>query len=268
MSVVSIERAFRLLRAVADGHDTVSALVGETGLALSTTSRIMGTLEGLGVVSRQAKVYRVGPAIIDLVSGRPATYDLLAVAAPHLDQLAADTGEAAGVARCEGDEIVHLGQVTSDNDVTVRDWTGFRVGAHSGCIGLAPMAYWPEGRVDEYLSRPLDRYVEASVTDPATIRNRLGAVRHQGWLSTTDEYAQGITTVAAPVRDRDGIGVASVHVYGPSYRFPGDDAVEAIGDDLARRAMAISQTLGFRPSPDPASTPASAQAVAPAASTP
>jgi IclR family pca regulon transcriptional regulator len=86
-----------------------------------------------------------------------------------------------------------------------------------------------------------------TVTDPARLRARLAEVRRAGHAWGLEEFAEGIDSVAAPVRDARGKAVAAIHVHGPAYRFPtaGDeariaervvDAAAAVGRELALRA--------------------------------
>ncbi|MCP4222319.1 MAG: IclR family transcriptional regulator, partial [Actinomycetia bacterium] len=205
MSVTSVERAFQLLRAVPTSDGTLSGLSRETGLPVATVSRLMSALEKAGAVLRNdEKVYRIGPALVELASSEPGPYDLLALATAHLSELAAQTNETAGVVEAVGTELVHLGQVATEHDVSVRDWTGFRVAAHSGAVGFVLMAFWDDAVLDEYLAGELEVFSPATMTDPEQIRTRLEVVRAQGWLWSTDEYALGVTTVAAAVLDREG----------------------------------------------------------------
>ena len=154
--------------------------------------------------------------------------------------------ETAGIAQRVEHGYLHLGQVATEHDVSVRDWTGFRGVAHAGCIGFVLMAYWPEVEVAEYLAKDLEVFSERTVTDPEVVAERLALVRAQGYLWTTDEYAQGVTTVAAPVFDRSGEAVASLHVFGPSYRFPKPRRQGVLGRAVSQRADAISAVLGHR----------------------
>ncbi len=245
MTVASVDRAFQLLRAVESGADTVSALSAETGLALATTARLLNTLEQVGALARIDKRYSVGPAIGQL-AGQSVAYDLASLAAAHLSDLVALTNETAGVAEAVGHHTFHLAQLTAERDVTVKDWTGTRVPVHHGAIGFVIMAHWSDGQVDTYLDRPLEALTDNTVTEPAEIRRRIELIRQRGWLWTIDEYASGVATAAAPIRDDRGTAVGSLHVYGPSYRFPADDGqADEVGAAVADRADAISAVLGL-----------------------
>jgi len=244
MSVASVDRAFLLLRAVDGGVETVSALSAETGLPLATTARLLNTLEQIGAVLRTDKRYKIGPTIAEL-AGEPAAYDLVGLSTAHMSDLVAFTNETAGLAEAIGHETLHLAQLTAERDVTVKDWTGTRVPVHHGAIGFVVMAYWTEGQIDTYLERDLENLTANTITDPAVIRDRLRLIRARGWLWTVDEYASGVTTVAAAIRDASGSAVGSLHVYGPGYRFPAGGDEDDVGRAVLERAAAISSVLGW-----------------------
>ena len=247
MTVVAVDRAFALLRAIPPTGATLSELARETGLAVATVSRLMGTLEQAGAAVRENKTYRIGPTIVTLAGADTPTFDLLSLATVHLNGLLGVTGETAGIAESVGVDHVHLGQVATLHDVSVRDWTGVRVAAHSGCIGFVLMAYWDAAAVDAYLETELEQFSPSTLTAAADITPLLATVRRQGWLWTVDQYAVGVTTVAAPILDRNGEAVASLYVHGPSYRFPPDGQRDVLGAEVAERAQAISTVLGYRP---------------------
>lgn len=244
--MTSVERAIGLLRAVNRCDGTLSALSRETGLPVATVSRLMATLEMTGAAVRSDKRYRLGPVIAELANSDAAAVDVLAVANPHLNDLAERTNETAGIAQRIDFGYVHLGQVATEHDVTVKDWTGFHNAAHAGCIGFVLMSHWSKDEIDRYLDRELEAFSPKTMTDPAAIRDRLALVRSQGWLVTTDEYAQGVTSVAAPVFDRNGEVMASLYAHGPSYRFPPRGGQPTVGRLVRQRAEAISSALGHR----------------------
>jgi DNA-binding IclR family transcriptional regulator len=103
------------------------------------------------------------------------------------------------------------------------------------------LAEWPASAIAGYLSRELARLTPATVVDAEQLRSRLEDVRRSGYAWGLEEFAEGINSVAAPVRDARGNVVAAIHVHGPAYRFPaaGDadrvtTAVIAAGRELAR----------------------------------
>ena len=47
-------------------------------------------------------------------------------------------------------------------------------------------------------------------------------VRRDGYAWALEEFAVGMNSVAAAVRNGEGKVIAALHVYGPASRFPGD----------------------------------------------
>jgi DNA-binding IclR family transcriptional regulator len=250
MSVTSVERAFRILRIVGDEPRTLSEVADAVGMPLSTASRFLGSLHGTGALARDADgVYRIGPAISELAGREHTDPDLLGLAQPHLAALANLSGETSGIAAALDDSILHLGQTNLDldSDVIVRDWTGFQAPMHSGCTGFVIMAWWPDARIDRYLAQPLEAFSADTMTDSSDIRERLRTIRDRGALWTTDEYAQGVTSVAAAIRDHTGAPVGSLHVHGPSYRFPDTQMTNQLETELLQNAGRMSAALGWTP---------------------
>jgi DNA-binding IclR family transcriptional regulator len=238
--VQSIERAFALLRALALGPAGVTDLADRTGLPKSTAARLLSALLREGAVERTETGghYRLGGELLELAQAGSADRSLIATARPFLTELTEVTGEVAGIAILEGNEVRYLDSVQSDEEVQVRDWTGealpFNIVA-SGFVLAAGLG--PEG-VDELLAGPLPASTDRSLTEPAAIRRRLDEIRRTGHVWGCGEYDEGINSVAAPVLDGRGSTVAALHIHGPAYRFPqpgSEDATVALLGDAARR---------------------------------
>ena len=244
----SIDRAFRLLALLAQRPMRLGELADSAGLAKSTTSRLVSTLAGLGAVSVDDAIIRIGPLISALAFGAEDDRDVLRSASSSaLRSLAEDVGEHAALAISEGGDVVYLDQHDgSRSAVEAGDWTGHRHASHGTAFGLALMAYWDDGRVDRYLGEPLVAFTAATVTDPELVRDSLCAVREEGVVWTVDQFADDVTGCAAPVRGRDGRVLASIGCFAPTYRFPGEgsDAAEEVGRRVRAAASELSAALG------------------------
>lgn len=223
--VQSIERAFSVVSALVDGPIGVTEVAERAAIPKSTAARLLASLAREQIVERHPgdARWRLGPRLVSLASAVRPTRSLIEIARPYLAELAASTGEAAGLSVPDGDTVHYIDQVDSRHPVAVRDWTGTRLPMHPVSSGLIFLAHRRAGDLDHYLARPLERFTPRTVTDPEAIRQRLRQVQLEGYAWTRDEYADGISSVAAPVPDADGEIVAAVHVHGPSYRFPPDD---------------------------------------------
>jgi DNA-binding IclR family transcriptional regulator len=222
--VQSIERAFRVLRALAVGPAGITELAARVDLPKSTVARLLATLEAMDAVEREVdgRAYRIGMGMVELAGAIDATAALATAVMPHLTRLAAAVGEAAGFGVPTGYSMHYLVQVESPSAVQVRDYTGLSVPMHIGPSGLCVMSRWPEADLRRFLARPLEAFTGHTITDPTLIRKRLADIRQSGHCWIHEEFAEGINSVAAPVFDAGRRVLGAIHIHGPAYRFPGE----------------------------------------------
>ena len=244
-TVQSVDRAFAVLRQVANEPGGISDVARAVDLPVSTVARLLGTLESLGAVVRigDSGTYGIGSGIRTLADGVSASETLVARARPLLTELVARTGETSGLSALDGDEVVYLDHVESANEVTLRDWTGVRLPLHVVSSGLVLLAAQPASAVTAYLARPPVRFTRHTMTQPARIKRRLASIRRQGHAWTIGEFDEGISSVAAPVVDAHGTTIAAMHCHGPSYRFPGRADTATIASEVTAIARELSAVL-------------------------
>lgn len=236
-TVQSVERAFAVLRCLSGGPAGVTDVADRVSLPKSTVSRLLSTLDDLGMVEQiePGGSYRVGAGMIEIAAAVLPGRSLIAAVRPHLHDLVKATREAAGLSIAEGFEVLYLDQVDSDNQIQVRDWTGERLRAHTVSSGQVLLAF---GAIDaeRYLAQPLERLASGTLTDAAAIRTRLDEIAVKGYAWAFEEFLDGQNSVAAPIRDGRGRVVGAIHAHGPAYRFPGETDADDVGRLVAATA--------------------------------
>jgi DNA-binding IclR family transcriptional regulator len=244
-AVQSIQRAFMVLQQLASHEMGVTELATACDLPKSTVARLLKTLELEGAVEQitASGAYRIGPSIASMAGTISQSIDLIAWARPHLVVLAHETGEDAGLSVPDGYRAHYVAQEGADNPIQVRDWTGELVPMHVVASGLVMLAHWPEEALDRFLSRPLLRYTDATVTDPEAVRKRLATIRAAGHVWGREEFVEGINAVAAPILDTAGRPRGAIHVHGPAYRFPPRGGRARVAALVSEKARLITEQL-------------------------
>ena len=239
-TVQSIERAFNVLRSLASGPAGVTEIADRVGLPKSTVSRLLATLEQLGAVEQVSAggEYRVGWTMIELAAAARPGRSLISLVRPHLAELSRLTGEAAGISIPDGDDMLYLDQLTPDSELQVRDWTGHRIPMYAVPSGHVVLAA-DDAAAQRLAAGELAAFTPHTIIDGAILLRRLKAVRSNGYAWALEEFAVGLNSVAAPLRTADGRVVASLHVYGPASRFPGERAAAAVGEIVKAAAAKI-----------------------------
>ena len=243
--VQSIERAFAVLSALADGPIGVTEVAERTDLAKSTAARMLASLAREGAVEQVPGEtrYRLGGRMVSLAAGVVPTRNLVTLARPTLVELASAVGEAAGLSVADGFAVHYIDQVDTTHQVQIRDWTGTRVPMHAVSSGQVFLANMSVAAIERYLAMPRVAFTDRTLTDSAALRDRLRRVQLEGHAWVREEFAEGLNSVAAPIADALGDVSAAVHVHGPSYRFPAPRNEERVADAVMAAAARISARM-------------------------
>ena len=219
--VQSVDRAIRLLRAVADAGSGGAATValGEScGLNRATAWRILSTLESHGIVvsDRPSGLWSLGPGLVDIA--RSAGSDVvLRDVHEVLERVALQTGETAALAVLREGGLTYVDEVAPSAIVSA-SWSGQSVSPHATSTGKVLLAWSSSEEVARMLPRRLKRYTDTTITDRAALRAELDTSRERGYATCHGEFDPSAWGVSAPVLDRTGRLLAVLSIWGPPPR--------------------------------------------------
>lgn len=215
-----LDKAMEVLDAVAEAPCTLAEICDRTGLPRATAHRLAVGLEAHRMLDRaEDGLWRTGPRLTELAA---AAHDPLLEAAAHvLPRLRDVTGESIQLYRREGIERVCVAGAEPRTGLrdTVPPGTRLPMSAGSGAKVLTAWA---------------DRAVCAELLYGAQFTDRdLADVRSRGWAHSVAERAEGVASVAVPVRDRQGRLIAALSVSGPADRIGRRPAAHWAGELIA-----------------------------------
>lgn len=246
--IQSVRRAFDILAALAcEEGASLSEIVARVALPKSTVSRMLSTLQAMGVVERRGDRdgFRIGQALISLVSHAPYARSLVAVARPFLQGLAEATDETLTLCVPDGDYAHYVDQIDTARALQVRSWVEQRLPLHACSDGKLYLAHRSPAQIERYLKRPLQRFTPTTLASATALRRELRAIRRKGYAWTDGEYDPDIVGVAAPIYDEVGRIVASVCLFGPAFRWPKEQDADHLIRLTKDTAGAISAKLGY-----------------------
>ncbi|SNR50543.1 transcriptional regulator, IclR family [Blastococcus mobilis] len=246
-AVQSVDRALSVLEILAaHGEAGVTDVAAELGVHKSTAFRLIAVLESRGFVEQLADrgKYRLGFGVVRLAGAAAAQLDIAQEGRRICEALAADVEETVNIAILDSDRAVNVSQVRGPAALSTHNWVGQGTPLHATSSGKVLLAHAADAVRKGVLSRDLQRFTPATITDPEVLRQHLDRIVEQGWGSTVEEYEVGLSAVAAPVRGADGDVIAALSVSGPLFRMEAERFPR-----LARRVMAsadeLSRRLGF-----------------------
>lgn len=245
----SLERALQILCvfSVETQHFSLGQLSQAVHLAKPTVFRLCSTLTRYDFLRYDsvAKQYSLGLKLFELGGIVFASLSLRKLASSHLDQLQARLGKTTFLGILRDDELVYIDKKENvRNPIRFASHIGRRRPPYFGMLGQLLMAYLSESEVDRLLGKyPLIAFTNKSITDPKVFKKRLKKIREHGSFVDEEEAIEGITGVAAPLRDFTGNVVAAIGAGFISSSVDGK-GVRNIQSEVLKTAQAISQELG------------------------
>lgn len=245
--VQCLARALRILRELdGEGEVGVTEIARRVGVHKATTSRLLGTLARHGFVSQNdaTERYGLGPVFLELAGRVAARLDLVQTARPILEDLARRTRETVNLAVLEAGRVMNIDQVAGTRAIVAVNWVGRATPFHCTSNGKVLVAFLEEAERERLLAAPLEARSRRTIVSPTRLRAELAQVRERGWARAVEEFEEGLSAVASPVRRADGKVVAAVSVAGPAFRMPAP-ALARIAEAAVEAAGRISRRLGY-----------------------
>ena len=227
-------------------ESAMSTISQQLGLTKNRTFRILSTLADHDYLRQDAETrrYRLGPKLIQLGERARKGFKLVEVASPIVTRLAEQTGETVFLGVVDGWEMLCIDRRESSHSIRLSAQIGQRVSLHMGGVPKTLLAYQPPSFIEEYLSRPLARATELTVTDPARLLEVLAEIRERGVCITRGDLEPGACSIAAPIRNHSGQVVSAISAAGPETRF-GSENIPCIVEVVRQAAAEISRLLGY-----------------------
>lgn len=221
-SVQSVEKAFRLLEAIAssDVDMTLSEIAAASGLDPGTTHRMLNTMMSAGYVARSdPRHFTLTLKVLDLGFRAIGRRDIRALTRPILRTLVDEMSEAASLAVLDGGDVLYVERMRSGiTRLGVDIRVGTLIPAASSIIGWAILAFLPDSDRNRVLRQPSRQRDFQEVVAALDLDKELAVVRKQGFALSNSRISTAPMVLAVPVLDRDGYPIAALSVAAPSVR--------------------------------------------------
>lgn len=245
-------RVLAVLEALAEANRTgqngmtTSALAREMDRDKSSMSRQLRPLVALGLVERDPDgVHRLGWRLF-AVAAQAGDQRLLLLAPPVMRQLSRTVGERTHLSIRRHDQVLTILTEGPQRAVEAVNWVGKTVPMTSTSTGRALMFDDSADEIRSVVALNSDPSVAGqSPSDESPLVNgaldSIQAGRSLGYVAVVDEFEEGLSAVAAPVRDVHGRIAAALNISVPSYRLGG--GLPDLGRRIRHAADYLSKSL-------------------------
>ena len=246
---MSIERGLDLLEymAATNASHTLEHLSEHLGIPRTSCFRVLKVLQARGYVQIAEAS---GPQKWELTYKLSAFGNMVekdgklrAAALPLMKELAQVT-----------DLFVQLGVVSNNKVLYIEDvqrpkllqvyapkWSYLEI--HACAAGLVLLTHMSKNQVEEIIRQEgMPRKTNSTITDLDELHAVLGEVKKQNYAIDKEYYAPGITCVAAPIFNYQGVCLAAVGVTGSTDEF---SDLPVIIREVQECALGVSARLGY-----------------------
>ena len=239
-------RLVELLEALASstatnaGGPTVSALARELGRDKSSVSRQLKILTELGLVEKgDDGSHALGWRLFTLAA-MAGDQRLLLLAPAVMRELVRATNERVHLTVRHQDEVLTIVTEGPSRAISAVGWVGRTVPILTTSSGRALMLDDDEAEIRALVER---RQGDGAADSPTVQQalERIEQARAVGYTVSIGEFEDGLSAVAAPVRDAHGRIIAAINVSAPAYRF--DTRLPEVAPLVRRAAKHLSGAI-------------------------
>ena len=224
--VPAVTRAFDILELFLGNEEQLSLpdIIARTGLPRTTVFEIVGTLEARNYLSRivgHRDRFELGFMSFQLGTAYRSRSHLARIGQQVAEEVSSDCSETVNVAVLDGRDVVYLCTVEGNQAVRIAVSVGRRLPAHCTALGKVLLAGLSSTELEELYppGYELVARTEHSITSSEKLFLELSQVRESGYSIERNESNDGVSCLAAPVRDDRDRVVAAMSITVPSHRF-------------------------------------------------
>jgi IclR family transcriptional regulator, KDG regulon repressor len=227
---------------------SLSDVVDRTGLNKTTVKRLIANLATRGYLQQdpQTRKYQLGMRLFELGGVVFSSFSLPRAAAYPMTELQNKTGTTVLLGVKMEDQLVYVDKREGDGMIRISSDIGWRRPLHYGMLGMVLMASLETKEILQILKRyPLEAHTPFSITDVDAFSLRLEEIRMQGYAVEKEEAVEGLTGIAAPIRNYSRQVVAALGVAMPAGRRNLNENLSGIVKLVKHACDSISSELGY-----------------------
>jgi len=244
--VQSFARGLQVIRSFSASapRQTLSEVAAASGLTRAGARRILLTLQTLGYVASDGKLFALTPRILDLGFAYLSSMPIWNRAEPVMEALVQQVQESCSAAVLDATDIVYVMRVPTHKIMRISLGVGSRLPAYCTSMGRLLLADLDAQELHARLeASTLEAFTKHTVTDIDALLAKVAQARRQGWCLVNQELEEGLVSIAAPIVDRAGRTVAALNISGQANRTSAKVMQDSMLPALLAAAREISRLL-------------------------
>jgi len=192
---------------------TMTEVASLCGLTRAAARRYLITLEYLGYVTSDRKMYALTPKVLRLGQSYMHSARLPRIVQPELHKLAYGLKEASSAGVLEGADVICIAATSAGRVVSSTLQPGTRVPAYCTANGRVLLASLPPAELDAWIAKQtLAPLTPSTITSADRLRAEITRARQQGYAAVDQEMELGLRTISVPLKSYRGDVLAAMNI--------------------------------------------------------
>jgi IclR family pca regulon transcriptional regulator len=217
------------------------------GLTRATARRFLLTLESLGYVSTNGKLFRLTVKALELGYSYLSSLPFWETALPPMQRLVDRLNESCSLGVLDGTDVAYVLNVPPNHLMNLHVQPGTRLPAYATSMGRVLLADLSSSELDKVLKQiKFKRFTSRTVSNRPDLLKVLEGVKKRGYAVLDQELEKGLRAISVPVRSGQRV-VAAMTVGAHSARVSESQMTSYVLPTLKLAASEIERTLTLAP---------------------
>ncbi len=246
--IPNLRNACLIMKLLAQNPDGLKAadIARNLKLPVTTTLRIMATLQLEGYARKVDGRFELGPVLIHLGNASLAGTEIRTAALPVLQELTSRTDETSHLAVPCDDHALIVAVQDSPHPLRAASRPGTLAELHCSSTGKTFIAFLHHHRLEELFGKSRLTKRTAHTQDTlGEVRKEAALTRKRGYSLDDEEFNLGVRCLAAPVYSSNGIVVAAIGITAATVRFT-RERIPEISTIVMNSAARLSRLMGYQ----------------------
>jgi IclR family KDG regulon transcriptional repressor len=239
-NINSLIKSFNILEElIGQGEMSILELANVSGMGKSTIHRILGTFKSIGYVDQNKdnskyfptlKIFELGTKVADRIP-------LKKIVKPYLEEIFEKCHETVNFGIVDNNEVVFVDKIVTAEPLRIELEVGRRVPAYCSALGKSVLAFTKDFDASQIC---FHKITEKTVDSPEELLEQLKTIRKNGYAVENEEYINGLTCIAVPIKNKSNKSVAAISIATPTIRMTDEKKelfIELLQDTVSKIGM-------------------------------
>ncbi|MBC7204282.1 MAG: helix-turn-helix domain-containing protein [Pusillimonas sp.] len=244
--VAGLEKGLSIIEAfgIKNKPLTLSEAAEITGHSRASARRSLLTLQKLGYVECDDKLFRLAPRVLRLGHAYLTSTALARTIQPTLEAISERTNESSSFAVLDGSDAVFVARAATRRSLSNGLGLGSRLPAYCAATGRVLLADLDPDEAALRLGRKArQKLTPYTRTDIPTLLSYLSEVRNLGYAISDEELELGVRSLAVPIRDQKGQTIGSISIVSSTSRRSLSNMIDNLLPELERARWMVASLI-------------------------